>query len=542
MLGEAGSFSEPAGAEPGIPHHPCQWRIRTAWVAREDRDGVLFMYEGRERYCITCDGRQAVPSRRFPARALATAPESVISSVPNLEATLRRLAERPYHIAWTLLDQLARRADRFPTPLGGKASQGFGGDTPADPGGQLGIVECRFSPLRTALEKAGFPAFEVMDVAWTLCRAGHLTLVLRNRRRDRYDWEIAGIRLSRQQHLAAGRVSGYTPRAERLARSLQALEGALARVPAEEPAAAEIAWVLREQRDGLMAGQTARLAGVAAAAPAYPALVRALEGIALVLAAGERPAERELSVRLFDDSKALARLKPKLEQVLGCRLAELGIGEHLQVIWMSGPVTWRLGGNFAKADAFFPAAALPLEMLEEMEELYCDARAILIVENMTPFLEGIRREWLKDCPLVLVHAGGFPAPATLAFLERLAHSGSFGSPATGQGRPLYGWFDLDYGGIQIFETYSRWAHAQGFSFRPAGMEESLLAATRSRRHLTEASRKGLDAYAKAPDSQLAPLAQAILKRDAGVEQEAILKEGWQAVLRMIGPNLSLRNL
>jgi Uncharacterized protein conserved in bacteria C-term(DUF2220) len=161
----------------------------------------------------------------------------------------------------------------------------------------------------------------------------------------------------------------------------------------------------------------------------------------------ESTLERNLSVKLFKNSKWLESLRPALLGVLrryapdahlfeghdNALLESFGLLRVPEYILVSGSLMVDNVDLSSLQSVGVPATSLRLAKLESK------AKRILTIENQTSFESLVA---LRSADTLLVFSGGFASPAVISLLRSLS-------------LPLYHWGDIDVGGLRIL------AHLRG---------------------------------------------------------------------------------
>lgn len=180
---------------------------------------------------------------------------------------------------------------------------------------------------------------------------------------------------------------------------------------------------------------------------------RALLAILVALADLTEPTlERVFSVRVLNDSKRFGDLRNDVLRVLRkfsphreslgedekALLAAHFIERVPEHIWLAGPLTFRINGDLAVCQPFYPSIALPASLLRPAQIDACEANCVLTIENTTSFVDFCR---VRPVGVLAIFTGGFASPTLIQLLTRLI---VFRSDLR-----LYHWGDLDVGGLRI---------------------------------------------------------------------------------------------
>lgn len=223
----------------------------------------------------------------------------------------------------------------------------------------------------------------------------------------------------------------------------------------------------------------------------------------------ESTLERNLSVKLFKNSKWLESLRPALLNILrryapesnlfegndNALLESFGLLRVPEYVLVSGSLIVDGVDLSLLQSVGLPATALRLARLES------NAKRVLTIENQTSF-EGLAA--LRPPETLLVFSGGFASPAVISLLRSLS-------------LPLYPWGDIDVGGLRIL------AHlrSQLGVVEAVFMDSSTLEKQRSLQSISEKERETLAVLHQEPlllDCQA--LIDTMLERGK-LEQEAL---------------------
>lgn len=226
------------------------------------------------------------------------------------------------------------------------------------------------------------------------------------------------------------------------------------------------------------------------------------------------------STKAFDTvagavARAAADFNPRLAGVAGPAeiLAELGIVDNPQHIFLSGGLRFNTGGKLIDAADFYPDLGISTEMTARMEIIAVPADFIITIENLTAFYS-----FIKSGPgnCLAVYLGGYHSSHRRSFLIKIKNF----LDQTGQSTPFFHWGDIDYGGFSIF------AHLRDRclpNLRPLGMDIDTLC--RYERYWVPFNER----YAKRLRQLLAdqryrafhPVIESMLQKGVRLEQECV---------------------
>ncbi len=160
---------------------------------------------------------------------------------------------------------------------------------------------------------------------------------------------------------------------------------------------------------------------------------------------------RELSVRLYRDSKRLDKLAPKLNSLLfkygdfpekETALSECGVISNPSHVMLKGPVTLMIGGAELDLGKMHGDVAFSTEALKDIAHIHVHGKQLITVENLTSFS---RQQ--PGNGTVFVYLGGYHNSVRRAFLKKLYDENM---------QIRYCHFgDIDAGGFYIYEHLRR---------------------------------------------------------------------------------------
>lgn len=124
-------------------------------------------------------------------------------------------------------------------------------------------------------------------------------------------------------------------------------------------------------------------------------------------------------------------------------LAELGIVDNPQHIFISGGLRFAVNGKEINTADFYPDLGISTEMIRRMEVKAIPADYIITIENLTAFYSFVKSR--RDNYLA-VYLGGYHNTLRRNFLRKLKEF----ADNTGRKVRFQHWGDIDYGGFSIF--------------------------------------------------------------------------------------------
>lgn len=171
---------------------------------------------------------------------------------------------------------------------------------------------------------------------------------------------------------------------------------------------------------------------------------------------GRRMAAKELAGRAFRDTKKWTDQRRVAFANLAQRRFDQAVDEADIPIRLSGPLVWKFEETIAHAATAHPWIGLPAQGIRTLGYIECDAKGILVVENVEAFdkvclLEGVTDRWL------CVWNQGNPSKRLMRFLADL-------------NLRTAAWCDLDAYGIRMIANLEK---ELGRSVTPVGMSLAL---------------------------------------------------------------------
>lgn len=124
-------------------------------------------------------------------------------------------------------------------------------------------------------------------------------------------------------------------------------------------------------------------------------------------------------------------------------LAELGIVDNPQHIFVSGGLRIEVGGNLLDVSLFRPDLGISTQMVGEMQIAAVPADYVITIENLAAFYSFIRA---NRGDYLAVYLGGYHNSLRRSFLLKIREF----VEANGQSTRFLHWGDIDYGGFSIF--------------------------------------------------------------------------------------------
>ncbi len=258
-----------------------------------------------------------------------------------------------------------------------------------------------------------------------------------------------------------------------------------------------------------VAEEALRLLAAPAAEAWEPDFVRALAAVATHAAAGDVLAERAFSAARLGDSKALSRLRGRIERLLGS-LAGLGLREGAALTLVGGSGRLAIAGGALDLSQLLPFVGLSRETIVSALEASFPPEGLFLVENLAPFEACARGEVTGARGAMVVWSGGYPGRSERALALAAARAGA----------SVRVWADLDLDGIRIARLVASWAPAAFFRMSPDDV-----VAARVGRRLTAGQAQRIEAdLASQPGAPLVDTLRAILHRGEWIEQETWLTQ------------------
>lgn len=175
---------------------------------------------------------------------------------------------------------------------------------------------------------------------------------------------------------------------------------------------------------------------------------------------------REISARLFLDSKRIEALTPQLDVLLSGSVdespraatqvwQELGLFREEHPVLLAGFVHITRDRTTGLIDA--PYLGLPAATILGVASKITE---VITIENKTTFHSEAKRRQRDD--VLLIYTAGMPSPAWRAMYMRLLKS-------LPTGTPIFHWGDVDEGGFRIASTIAAVCEAAGYKLQPYAM-------------------------------------------------------------------------
>lgn len=236
-------------------------------------------------------------------------------------------------------------------------------------------------------------------------------------------------------------------------------------------------------------------------------VIKTLAALAGLVEAGEAVPAKAFSARVLGDSKSLARLRSRVERLVG-PLERLGIRDWGGLVLLSGAGVLHLEKTEISLQSL-RCIGISSDDVLTLSRIEPPEGGLVVIENLTPFQACL--EQLNDnSSVLLVWSGGFPNRGVKRLLEQAAK----------QKVRIRVWCDLDLGGVRI----ARMIHqiTSGVA-EPVLMSPAVLHEARHSCPLTPFSAASIHRdLEQHPDAILADTLHALLSRNAWVEQETLL--------------------
>lgn len=223
---------------------------------------------------------------------------------------------------------------------------------------------------------------------------------------------------------------------------------------------------------------------------------------------------RTLSTQLWDNSKVLERYKEDIIRLAGVPLGRIGITSHPDLLWAYGAVTLHLeGGHWLNLLSGRPTVLAEETVMVGRVAVSDAVKAILVVENLTVFLEVLSRRYYERTDVLVMLSGGYMGPVHTRLLRGIISQ----KPV-----PIYVWSDMDGDGMAIAHQVCSLAKRLGVDGLPILMDGETWARGSGRR---PAGERDL-ALSANPEMQLRfpELSRLIEGERRTLEQEALLSD------------------
>ncbi len=249
-----------------------------------------------------------------------------------------------------------------------------------------------------------------------------------------------------------------------------------------------------------------------------PLLVTCLAAVAIHASTGDVLAERVFSARFLGDSKALSKVKTRVEDLLG-PIETLGIREGAAVTLLGG--TGAVATEHAKIDlsSWSPFIGLSREASDSLRQVRPPDAGMFVVENLAAFEACCRGEVPPAVGKMILWSAGYPGRAIKRIIEL---AGAFR-------HPVWVWCDIDVDGVRIARLLKEVAGGRAIAF---AMSPAALRIDSNTRPMTgraiNACRKTLEAD---PGGFLSDTLGALLDARSWREQESLLGDAslWERI-------------
>lgn len=225
----------------------------------------------------------------------------------------------------------------------------------------------------------------------------------------------------------------------------------------------------------------------------------------------EETYERDFSVKVFKDSKAFERIRPKVVSLLfeygdfpekGQVLETLNIIKNPTHVHFKGAGYMVLSGQTIDLNAFKSDIALSSSLLEDVDSIKITGKTVMTVENLTSF------HTLKPEGVFIVYLGGFHNKVRREFIQKVYKGNSQVN--------FYHFGDIDAGGFYILQHLK---NKTGIDFKPYKMDiETLEKYSDFWKPLTENDCRRLKNLL---DSEFGETIKFMIDHNCKLEQEAV---------------------
>lgn len=236
--------------------------------------------------------------------------------------------------------------------------------------------------------------------------------------------------------------------------------------------------------------------------------IQALAALARIAENGEVVPARVFSAKFLGHSKALARIRRRLERLVG-PLERIGIQDSGQVVIIGGNGRLRLPDTEIDLSNFH-YFGLAVNDATKIEDIRFPRGGLLVVENLTPFQTCID-QLAKKLDLMVLWSAGFPGQGVLAIVHHAARSNA----------RVRVWCDLDLGGIRIARILMRAASsAEALLMEPESLRNARKRCSLALERAAAIRRE----IARDPAGPLSETLRTMLDLSVWVEQETLLDQ------------------
>lgn len=260
----------------------------------------------------------------------------------------------------------------------------------------------------------------------------------------------------------------------------------------------------------------------------------------------EETPKRVFSARALGDSKAFERIEGRVRAILRDFhpmggdsqeiLAEIGLVDTFQYVYLSGhveiqlggrppgPVEGQLGGRPLDLGCFVPDVGLPTPMIEHLQITDLAADYVITIENLTSYHEFLRANpGHRDASgrrYLAIYLGGYHNRPRRELLRRI-YRYTQDNFAPGAACDFYHWGDIDYGGFSIFVHLQK---SLGIGLKPYMMDlDTLVQHEQFAKPLPRDYAARLRRLLANPEFEcFHPVIEYMLERGIRLEQEALV--------------------
>lgn len=237
-----------------------------------------------------------------------------------------------------------------------------------------------------------------------------------------------------------------------------------------------------------------------------------LQVLTTVFSVEDETYQRDFSVRILGDSKALEKIRNKVVTILmeygdfddsETVLEDLNIVKNPGHVYFKGAGVLDLNGQLVDLSLLYGDIGLSSKLLESIKSVRVTGTKVITVENLTTFHS------FCDSDALIIYLGGYHNSIRRRFIQRVFEQN--------RDKQYYHYGDIDAGGFYILQHLRR---KTGIAFEPLHMNvETLVQNQKSWKKLTENDRSRLQNLQN--DEEFSFVVQYMLEYNCKLEQESL---------------------